>query len=298
MKPLYKNTSNTKLKPRKKTGIAGQNKILVFIKYVFLILFATLTLIPIFLTVIGGFKSLGQLRQSFLALPNPIEWQNYVDVLSPFRSTFFLNLFNSLFIMVFTVTLELLVSCMAGYALSRLKFKGRELIYNYFLLGLLFPLAVAILPLYIEIKNMGLLNNYFGVILPQVAFGMPWNIMLTRSFFMQIPKEIEESAIIDGCSSLRFFLQFMLPLSTPILATIAVLTMVASWNNFFLPLLILNNDKLFTLPMGVMQFQGQYMYNYNLVLTFITLAIIPVIVVYLLTQKYIIAGLTGGSIKG
>ena len=278
--------------------MVGQKKFIVIFKYLFLIVAAMITLIPIFLVVIGGLKSLAQLRNSFLALPNPVVWQNYIDVLSPKRSTFFLNLLNSVIVMCFTVVLQLIVSCMAGYALSRLQFKGRELLYNYFLIGLLFPTAVAILPLYIELKNMRLLDNYFGVILPQVAFGMPWNIMLTRSFFMQIPKEVEESAIIDGCSSFRFFIQFIIPLSTPILATIAVLAMVGSWNNFFLPLIVFGKEKLYTLPMGVMQFQQQYLFSYNLVLTYITLAMIPVIFVYIITQKYIIAGLTGGAVKG
>jgi raffinose/stachyose/melibiose transport system permease protein len=276
----------------------GQKKSTVLLKYSFLILFSIMTLIPLLITVLGGFKSLAQLRLDIFGLPNPVEWKNYADVLDISRSKFFLNLFNSSIIMIFTVVIDLAMSCLAGFALSRIKFPGRELIFNYFLLGLLFPLSVAILPLYIEIKNLHMLDNYFGVILPQVAFAMPWHIMLTRGFFQQIPSEMQEAALMDGCGLFRFFLKIVLPMSTPIITTISILAMVTSWNNFFLPLLILGNEKLFTLPMGVMVFQGQYLYSWQLILAFLSLSMIPIIIFYFLAQKYIITGLTAGAIKG
>jgi len=278
--------------------MVGQKKTFIFIKYIGLIIAAAITLIPIILAIMGGMKSLAQLRLNFIGIPKPFAWQNYIEVLSPIKSTFFLNLINSTIVMIFTVLLALIFSALAGYALSRLKFKGSIIIYNYFLLGLLFPVAVAILPLYIELKTLRLLDNYFGLIIVQVAFSMPWNVMLTRGFFMQIPQAIEEAAVIDGCGKFRIFLQIILPLSTPVLATIATLTMVSSWNNFFLPLLIFNSENLYTLPMGVMQFQGQYLYQYNLVFTYITLAIIPAVIFFILAQKYIIAAFSGASIKG
>ena len=274
-----------------------RDKTSIAIKYVILIFFAIVTLIPIILTILGSLKTLGQLRMDLFGLPNPVMWQNYIDVLDPKRSKFFQNLLNSTIIMVFTVAIDLAVSCLAGYALSRLKFLGRELIYTYFLIGLFFPLAVAIFPLYIEIRNLKLLDNYFGIILPQAAFGMPWHIMLARGFFMQIPKELEEAAVIDGCGPWRFFFSIVIPMSPPVLTTIAVLTMVGSWNSFFLPLIILNSEKLYTLPMGVMSFQGQYYYNWQLVLAYLILAMIPAVIFYAFAQKYIISGLTGGAIK-
>jgi len=275
-----------------------RNKATTTGKYTIAIIGAIITLIPIILTILGSLKTLGQLRLDLFGLPNPVMWQNYVDVLDPKRSKFFLSLFNSTVIMIATVIIDLVLSCLAGFALSKLKFLGRELTYNYFLLGLLFPLAVAIFPLYVEIKGMGLLDTYLGVILPQAAFSMPWHIMMARGFFMQIPQELEEAAIIDGCGPWRYFLEIVIPLSTPVLTTMAVLTMVSSWNNFFLPLLFLNNEKLYTLPMGVMSFQGQYFYSWQLVLAYIVLAITPAIIFYAFAQKYIISGLTGGAIKG
>jgi raffinose/stachyose/melibiose transport system permease protein len=274
-----------------------QRKSTVVIKYFLLSLFAIIVLIPILITALGGLKSLAQLKLDLFGLPNPVQWQNLTDVLDISRSKFFLNLGSSTFIMIMTVVIDLAMSCLAGFALSRIRFPGRELIFNYFLLGLLFPLSVAILPLYIGLRSVGLYDNYFGVILPQVAFAMPWHIMLARGFFMQVPMEMQEAALIDGCGPLRFFIRIILPLSTPILTTISVLAMVSSWNNFFLPLLILQNENLFTLPMGVMAFQGQYLYSWQLILAFLTLAMIPVIIFYMLAQKYIITGLTAGAVK-
>ncbi len=275
---------------RSKTGLA--------VKYVLLSLFAVITLFPIFVTVWGGLKSLAQLRLDLFGVPNPVMWENFTGIFDLKKSKFFIYLFNSTFIMVLTVALDLLLSGLAAYALSKIKFFGREIIYNFFLIGLLFPFAVIILPLYLVIDNLKLINTYFGVILPQVAFGMPFHIMLMRSFFMMIPKELEEAATIDGCGHFRILINIILPLSTPILTTIAVLTMVGSWNGYLLPLLVLNDSKMFTLPLGVMDFQTQYLFEWNRVLAFISLAMVPVIAFYIFAQKYIIAGLTGGALKG
>ena len=277
------------LNSRKKHGI--------YIVYIVLIIFALMTLFPIIITVLSGFKARAQLRVNLFGLPNPVIWTNFWDVLDPKRSEFFLNLFNSVIVMVFTVGIDLILVCLAGFALSRIKFLGREVIFNYFLLGLLFPLAVAILPLYVVLRTVGLLNMHLGVIIPQVAFFMPYHIMLARGFFMQIPFELEEAATIDGCGRFRFLTTMIMPLSTPVLTTIAVIAMVTSWNNYFLPLIVLNDAKLFTLPMGVMKFYGQYTIDWSLILAFLTLAMIPAIVFYILAQKYIVAGLTGGAIK-
>ncbi len=275
----------------------GENKVVLFLKYGLMTLFAILTLLPLFLVVLGGFKTLAQLRLDLFGVPDPVMWSNYLDVLHPKRSVFFVNLLNSTIVMLVTVFLGLVLSSLAGFAFSRISFKGKEIVFSFFLIGLLFPPAVAILPLYVELKTLNLLNNYFGVILPQVAFALPFQIMLTRSFFNQIPIELEESATLDNCNSLGFLIHIVMPLSKPILTTVAILAMVGSWNNYFLPLLVFNEEKLFTLPMGVMSFQGQYIYNWPLVLAFISLAMIPAIIFYLLAQKYIIEGLTGGAVK-
>jgi raffinose/stachyose/melibiose transport system permease protein len=274
-----------------------QSKQRLALRYFILIIVALVTLFPIFITFLGSLKSLADLQLNLFGLPHPIMWTNYTDVLDPKRSTFFRNLFNSTFVMSCTVFGTLVAATMAGFALSKVKFLGRGYVYNYFLLGLLFPGAVAILPLYLQLKEFNLLNTYLGVILPQIAFGLPWFIMLSRGFFMMLPKELEEAAVIDGCGPWRYFLKIVLPLSAPILTTIAILSMVGSWNAYFLPLLVFDSETLFTLPMGVMQFQGQYQFNWQLILAYLMLAMVPVIIFYMFAQKYIIAGLLGGSVK-
>jgi len=275
----------------------GENKSILIAKYVLMTFFALLTLFPVFLVIFGGFKSLAQLRLDLFGIPDPVMWSNYLDVLDPKRSVFFKNLVNSTFIMVMTVAIGVVFSSLAGFAFSRIDFPGKEIFFGFFLVGLLFPPAVAILPLYVELKALHLLNNFFGVILPQVAFALPFQVMLTRSFFNQIPVELEEAATLDNCSSFKFLIFIVMPLSKPILTTVSILAMVGSWNNYFLPLLVLNEERFFTLPMGVMSFQGQYIYNWPLVLAFISLAMIPAILFYMLAQKHIIEGLTGGAVK-
>jgi len=157
---------------------------------------------------------------------------------------------------------------------------------------------VAILPLYITLRQANLVDSLWGVILPQVAFGLPGNILILRGFFATIPQELEEAAAIDGCTSVGFFVRVLLPLMRPALAAVVVLTMVYSWNDFFLPLLVLNSEKLYTLPLGIMQFQGQFGTNWAAVLAFISLSLVPTIIFYLLAERQIIAGLTAGAVKG
>ena len=196
-----------------------------------------------------------------------------------------------------SVVFAVILCCLTGFTFARIKFWGRELFYNYFLLGLLFPLAVAILPMYLQMRKIGLIDTYLGVMLPQAAFGLAFNTMLTRSFFAQIPMELEEAATIDGCGKLGFLIRMVIPLSKPIITTISVLSLVGSWNQFLLPLLILNDQKKYTLPLGVMQYQGQYSTDWSQVLAYLTLSLIPVVIFYALAQKQIVAGLTSGSVK-
>jgi raffinose/stachyose/melibiose transport system permease protein len=275
-----------------------KEKIETVVKYLICIIFAFIILIPIGTAVLGGFKTLGQLRTDPYGWPDPFLWQQYWDIITSASSPFGKYFFNSFFIMTFTVILDLTLAALAGFALARFQFPGRSLVFNYFLLGLLFPLAVAILPLYIQLRSLNLIDNYFGVIFPQVAFNLPWHIMLFRGFFAAIPKELEDACAIDGYGSFGFFLYIVIPLSRPAIATVGVLTMVNSWNNFFLPLLVINKNSLFTLPMGVMDYQGQYQVNWNLIMAFVSLALIPAVIFYIFAQKHIIAGLTGGSLKG
>ena len=280
----------------RRVSASSNRALFMAVQYVVAIFFALVVLIPLMATVLNGFKTNAEVLLTPFGLPSVWHWENYVSVLQ--TPAFWQQLRNSTIIMVSTSIGVVLLSSMPAFVFSRMMFRGRELLFNFFTLGLLFPLAVAILPLYISLRQLHLVDSLWGIILPQVAFGIPGNVLILRGFFMTVPRELEEAAAIDGCTSAGFFVRVMLPLMRPALAAVAVLTMVYSWNDFFLPLLVLNAEKLYTLPLGIMQFQGQFGTDWARVLAFISLSLVPTIIFYLLAERQIIAGLTAGAVKG
>jgi raffinose/stachyose/melibiose transport system permease protein len=270
----------------------------LFLYYRWLLLFvaAGLCLLPLWATVIGGFKSTGDLRTNPFGFPKEWITENYFSIAASAR--FWQMLWNSCIITFFSVAFTLLVSSMAAFTLAHLRFAGKKWIGSYLSLGLTFPFATAVLPVFIRVRDMGLLDSYWGVILPQIAFNLGFSIVLLRGFFSELPKELFEAAYIDGCNYPRMFWQITLPLSRPILATVGVLALVGSWNEFLLPLVMINRDEIYPWPLGIMQYQGQYGTDWGRVLAFVSLTMAPAIFFYLLAQKHIIAGLTSGAVKG
>ena len=260
-----------------------------------LIVLAGVVLVPILATVLGGFKELGELRVNLLGLPRHWVWSSYWDILASAR--YWRVLGNSLLIALLTVTLTLALSSMAAFTFAHLKFFGDKFLLNYLLLGMLFPAATAILPLFIKIRDLGLLDSYWGVVLPQVAFSLAMAILLLRNAFKQLPTELLDAAMMDGCGYFRYFLFITLPLSGPILSTVAVISFVASWNGYLLPLVVLDSESRYPWTLGLMAYQGQYNTSWQLVLAFITLTILPAILMFLMAQRYIVAGLTAGAVK-
>ena len=257
---------------------------------------ALIVLIPLITAGLNGFKSNADLLLRPFGLPQVWVWENYAAVLR--SAAFWRQMLNSVLVMAGTAVGVVTLASMAAFVFARMQFRGRELLFNFFTLGLLFPIAVAILPLYITLRQADLVDSLWGVILPQVAFGLPGNILILRGFFASIPRELDEAAAIDGCSPAGYFVRILLPLMRPALAAVAVLTMVASWNNFFLPLLVLNSETLYTLPLGIQQFQGQFGTEWTRILAFVSLSLVPTIGFYLLAERQIVAGLTAGAVKG
>jgi raffinose/stachyose/melibiose transport system permease protein len=265
-------------------------------KVVFLAVVAIIVMVPLLATLFGGFKSLGELRVNPFGWPTHWEWQNYADIL--FSARYWQLLRNSLIISTLTVALTLIVASMAAFTFAHIKFYGSSMLLSYLTLGLLFPAATAVLPLFIKVRDLGLLDTYLGVALPQAAFGLAMSVLLLRRFFKDIPYELLEAALVDGCSYIKFFRYVTLPLSRPILATVGTITFVNSWNAYLLPLVMLNTDALYPWPLGIMIYQGEYSSEWHLILAFITLTILPTIILFLLAQKHIVAGLTAGAVKG
>ncbi len=275
---------------------APRRRIAPLLRYLVAALVALIVLIPLLTAALNGFKSNADLLLRPFSLPQVWVWENYSSVLS--SGAFWRQMLNSVLVTAGTAIGVVALASMAAYIFARLEFPGRELLFNFFTLGLLFPIAVAILPLYITLRQAGLIDSLWGIILPQIAFGLPGNILILRGFFASIPRELDEAAAIDGCTPFGYFWRILLPLMRPALAAVAVLTMVASWNNFFLPLLVLNSEQLYTLPLGIQQFQGQFGTDWSRVLAFVTLALIPTIGFYLLAERQLVAGLTAGAVKG
>jgi len=268
----------------------------VLYKALFLVIIATFVLVPLLATVLGGFKSLGELRVNPFGWPQQWEWSNYGDILGSKR--YWQLLRNSIVISVLTVTLTLIVSSMAAFTFAHIKFFGSSMLLGYLTLGLLFPAATAVLPLFIKVRDLGLLDTYFGVALPQVAFSLAMSILLLRRFFRDLPPELLEAALVDGCTYMNFFRYVTLPLSRPILATVGTIAFVHSWNAYLLPLVMLNTDDLYPWPLGIMVYQGEYSSEWHLILAFVTLTILPTIILFIFAQKHIVAGLTAGAVKG
>ena len=268
----------------------------ILYRTLFLLLVAGFVALPLLATVLGGFKSLGELRTSPFGIPRVWEWENYGTILA--SSRYWQLLGNSLIISTITVAVTLVCAATAAFVFAHVTFFGSSMLLGYLTLGLLFPAATAILPLFIKVRDLGLLNSYLGVALPQAAFGLAMAILLLRRFFRDLPMEIFEAAVTDGCSYIGFFRHITLPLSRPIIATVGTIAFIQSWNAYLMPLVMLDSDSLYPWPLGIMAYQGEYSADWNLILAFITLTILPTVIVFFLAQKHIVAGLTAGAVKG
>ncbi|MEV4118883.1 carbohydrate ABC transporter permease [Micromonospora sp. NPDC049645] len=258
------------------------------------IVVGALIVVPVWFGVLGGFKDNGQLSSNPLGWPDP--WvPNYLEILSD--GVFWRQLGNSLLIAVSSTFIVVAAAAMAAFVFARYAFRGREFLVTLFAIGLMFPFAVAILPLFVLLRGMGLLDNPLGVILPQAAFGLPITIIILRQFFRTIPAEVEEAAVLDGCGSFGFFWRVLLPMARPALATVSVLAIVTSWNNFMLPLVVFSDQSWWTLPVGVQAFQGQYADDTARVLAYVVLSMLPALGFYAVAERQLIGGLTG-SVKG
>ncbi|WP_099352546.1 carbohydrate ABC transporter permease [Fredinandcohnia onubensis] len=223
-----------------------------------------------------------------------LAWENYPRALEFFPfGTFFLN---SLIVAVVGTFLVLLTSSLAGYAFSRLRFKGRDKIFGAYLITLMVPQQVIVVPLFLLMKEFGWVNSYWALIIPSAftAFGT----FLLRQFYLTIPYEVDEAARIDGCSHFGVYWRILLPLIKPGLATLTVFTFIGYWNAFLWPLIITNDEILYTLPLGLQMFHGQYSTQWNLLMAASTLTTLPSFIVYLIAQRYIVEGISTSGLGG
>jgi raffinose/stachyose/melibiose transport system permease protein len=267
------------------------------VKYAILIALCVVVMSPVATAVSGSLRTNGEFLSKPFAIPqHNIQWQHYTEILK--SNDFWQAAQNSVLITLGVMVLNVSLGSLLAFAFSRIDFFGRELIFNILSFGLLFPVVVAMLPVFIQVRNMGLINNLWGIIFPLVAFGLPGTVIILRTFFRAVPIELEYAAYIDGCTRIGFFRFILMPLARPALAAVATLQVIAGWNEYLLPLLILSDPKKWPLPLGIMQYQGQYGTDWARVMAYVTVLIVPAVVFYLATEKLIVTGLTGGELKG
>jgi raffinose/stachyose/melibiose transport system permease protein len=263
--------------------------------YFIALLFIAVCVAPVLYIMVGGFRTNSQMTTDPASLPHPWVFGNYTSVLQSTR--FWGEFANSVIVALLSTIGIVVLGLMVSFVLARYDFKLKGAMYSLFAAGLMFPMVIAITPLYIVIKDLGLVDSLAGVILPQIAFGLPTTVIILVPFLRAIPNEIEEAAAIDGASRLGFFFRMVIPLSLPGVVTVGILAFIGSWNNYVLPLYILNSQANFTLPLGVQAFSSQYSTDTAKVLAFTSLAMLPALIFFSIFQKRIVGGLTG-AVKG
>ena len=256
-----------------------------------------LILLPLWLVLIISFKTLEEAGKNFFALPSGLNFANYQELFS--NSNYWVFLKNSFVITVFSLALILIFIPSVSYAIAR-NYEKRyyKFVYFYLLMGLFIPSQVILLPVTKMMSQLKMMNHQ-GLILLYAAFSLTQGVFLFVNYIRGLPYEIEESAQIDGCSVFQIYVKIVLPLAKPMLSTIVIMDTLWIWNDFMLPLLILNRSRdIWTLPLFQYNFKTEYSFNYPMAFTAYLLAMLPMLIIYCLGQKYIVKGLTAGSVKG
>lgn len=271
-------------------------RIWMVIKYVTLIGFTLMCLYPIFWLFLASFKTNQELYVNTWGLPENWSLTNYVTAVVEGRIIEYFG--NSVIISVSAVLVTVILSTMASYAITRMHWKLSKLTYNVFLLGMMIPVYAMVIPLFSIFKSLGLLNNHLSVIIPQIAVGFPMSIFIICGFMRAVPLELEEAAIIDGCSIFGCFLKVVLPISKSSIVTVAVVQFINVWNDLLLPRIFLTDSSKMTLPVGLTNFQAMYSTDYVSMIAAVIITIIPSIIVYILLHKNIMEGMVAGAVKG
>lgn len=256
------------------------------------------TLLSIFLignTILSSFKTKQDLINNTIGFPKQFTLENFKIVLAD--DGFLRYLFNSIFLVGVSLLLLITVAAMVAYGLAQYRFKAKKFLQTYFLVGLMFPIQLGILPLYIMLARMHLTNNLLGLALIYTA-NMSFPVFVFNKFFNDLPISLIESARIDGGGEFKIFASIIAPISKPVIATVGLLNFVTIWNDFYLPLVFLTKASVRTLTLGVYSYTANFLANWNKVFAAATIALIPVIIIYLLFSDQIVAGLTGGAVKG
>ncbi|MDJ0497491.1 MAG: carbohydrate ABC transporter permease [Acidimicrobiia bacterium] len=254
--------------------------------------YAAIVLAPLLLVVLNSFRTTREIFADPIGLPTSLSFESYTTAWN--EASFSQYFVNSLTITVASVVLATGTAVFAAYALGRYKFRGSTLLSIFFLSGLLLPFRLAIMPLFLLLENLGLIDSRIGLILVYAATGVPFSVFILSAYFRQLPSELTEAARIDGAGEFKIFGRVMLPLVRPALATVAVFQFVPLWNDFFFPLVLLRSTDKWTLPVGMTRFFGEFQADWSTLFAGILITLLPLVILFLVATKQIIAGLTAG----
>lgn len=271
-------------------------KIASLLLNILIILFSFMSIFPIVWILYSSLKTQSEFALDILALPKGFHIENYITAL--FDGELYQYLWNSVVVSALGIVVTILIGFVTGYFLSRFSFRGRNFLYIMFLFGMLVPVYGLLVPVFIEYRTLGILNERWSLVLPQAAFALPLVIFLIESFIKSVPVEVEEAAYVDGASIHRTLFQIVQPMCRPVIATSTIIGFLNIWNEFPFALVLIRSQELKTIPVGLTTFVGTYTVNYPQLMAGISVSIIPIIIVYLLLSKRIISGMVAGAVKG
>lgn len=267
-----------------------------FFKYFILFIFSVLILLPIFIAILSSLKTTSELYNNPLGFPSRLNFENYINAL--IKGNLYIFFKNSLIITVVSIAADILFASLIAFVVTRRDFIVSRLVYMMFIIGLMVPYQIAIIPLYLTVANFKLTNNLIGLMIVYVVYGLPFSVFVMEGFFRQVPKEIEESAIVDGCNIVQTYAKIIMPLSKSVIVSVVIFMLVWVWNDMFYPLVFIKSNGLKTLSLGIIGFKGEFNSDYTTLFAGVVLVSIPIATVYLMLQKQFVQGITAGAVKG
>ena len=277
-------------------SLKRQTRLANVVIYIILTLMAIVWLVPLGIIILTSLRSQGDLMgNGIFAWPDHIQWSNFSRAWGVGNfSTYFRN---SLILIIVKVPLGIVISSLAAYPLAKMDFRFRTSIFIFFLFGLAIPIHVTLTPLLVMMRQLGIAGNLAALIPPYVVFGIPFQIFVMRGFFRTVPSELLEAARLDGASEWGIFWRILMPLSAPALATLFIIDALATWNELLIALVLISASEWRTVPVGLLQFQGQWSSRYTEMMAGVVISITPIILLYIFLQRYMVAGLTAGALK-
>ena len=276
-------------------GAGPLKKAFILLIHLMLLTYVAMILYPLFNMIMSSFKTTREILTTPFALPTSFSFANYVTVWV--ERGFARYFFNSLWLTAVSMFFVVLLGSMAAYGISRFKFRGSIIIYMLFLSGIMLPLRAAVISLFQIVQTLGLFDTPFALIFIFVAMGLPSTVFILAGFMRTIPDSLLQAAQIDGCGQLRMYAQIVMPITIPSVALVTIYNAVPIWNDFFFPLVFIRSASIRPLPLGLNQFIGQFGTRWDLMFTGLSVAIIPVLILYLVMSKYFIKGMTSGALK-